>query len=57
MKRQRIAENSLLAGIRDAQKQIARGEGFSVQEILKELPTWISQGPLAGTLAPTKRPK
>jgi len=30
----------LIAGIRDAQEQIARGEGYSAEELLKELPAW-----------------
>jgi hypothetical protein len=34
-------EIDLIAGIREAQEQVARGEGFSAEEILKELPTWI----------------
>jgi predicted transcriptional regulator len=33
----------LVAGIREAQDQIARGEGISAQEILKELPAWITK--------------
>jgi len=33
----------LLAGIREAQQQIARGEGFSIEEILKEMPAWITK--------------
>jgi hypothetical protein len=34
-------EIDLIAGIREAQEQVARGEGFSAEEILKELPAWI----------------
>jgi hypothetical protein len=33
----------LVAGIREAQDQIARGEGISAEEILKELPAWITK--------------
>lgn len=33
----------LIAGIREAQEQIARGEGFSAEEILKELPGWVTK--------------
>lgn len=33
----------LIAGIREAQAQIARGEGFSAEELLKELPTWVTK--------------
>lgn len=33
----------LIAGIREAQDQIARGEGVSAEEILKELPAWITK--------------
>jgi predicted transcriptional regulator len=33
----------LIAGIREAQEQIARGEGFSAEEILRELPTWVTK--------------
>jgi predicted transcriptional regulator len=36
-------EIELLAGIREAQQQIARGEGFSVEEILREMPAWITK--------------
>ena len=36
-------EVELVTGIREAQKQIARGEGFSAEEILKEMPTWITK--------------
>jgi hypothetical protein len=36
-------EVELVAGIREAQEQIARGEGFSAEEILKEMPTWITK--------------
>lgn len=33
----------LITGIREAQDQIARGEGISTEEILKELPAWITK--------------
>jgi hypothetical protein len=36
-------EIELLAGIREAQQQIARGEGFPVEEILKEMPAWVTK--------------
>lgn len=36
-------EVELIAGIREAQEQIARGEGFTAEEVLKELPSWISK--------------
>jgi predicted transcriptional regulator len=36
-------EVELVAGIREAQEQIARGEGFSAEEILKEMPSWITK--------------
>jgi hypothetical protein len=36
-----MREIELLAGIREAQRQIARGEGFSVDEILKEMRGWL----------------
>ncbi|MDB6021228.1 MAG: hypothetical protein JWQ04_1085 [Pedosphaera sp.] len=36
-------EVELVAGIREAQEQIARGEGFSAEEVLKEMPSWISK--------------
>jgi predicted transcriptional regulator len=36
-------EVELVTGIREAQEQIARGEGYSAEEILKELPTWITK--------------
>jgi hypothetical protein len=42
---------SLVAGIREAQEQIARGESFSAEDILKEMPSWVSQPPPAITLA------
>jgi predicted transcriptional regulator len=36
-------EIDLVAGIREAQEQIARGEGMSVEEVLKQIPTWITK--------------
>ena len=33
----------LITGIREAQEQVARGEGFSPEELLKELPAWITK--------------
>lgn len=34
-------EIELVAGIREAQEQIARGEGMTVEEVLKQIPSWI----------------
>jgi hypothetical protein len=36
-------EVELITGIREAQEQIARGEGLSAEEVLKEMPSWISR--------------
>lgn len=36
-------EIDLVTGIREAQEQIARGEGMSVEEVLKQIPTWITK--------------
>jgi hypothetical protein len=36
-----IRKIELVAGIREAQAQIASGQGVSAEEILKELPSWI----------------
>ncbi len=33
----------LITGIREAQEQIASGEGLSAEEILKEMPEWITK--------------
>jgi hypothetical protein len=32
-----------VAGIREAQEQIARGEGISPEDLLRELPAWIAE--------------
>jgi len=37
-------EVALVAGIRAAQEQVSGGEGFSADEILKELPAWTRFG-------------
>ena len=50
-------EVELVGGIREAQEHIARDEGFSAEEILKEMPQWISQQRIGRTLAPPKRSK
>jgi len=36
-------EVELVAGIREAQEQVARGEVLTAEEVLKELPTWIGK--------------
>jgi len=36
-------EVELIAGIREAQEQVARGDVFSAEEIRKELPTWLTK--------------
>ncbi len=33
----------LLAGIRDAREQIERGEGIPLEDVLREIPSWVTK--------------
>ncbi len=33
----------LLAGIREAREQIERGEGIPLEDVLREIPSWVTK--------------